>query len=393
MGRPPLPVGTFGRIDFHHNGEERVRARASFRDVDGVRRPVTRWGSSAQQAEARLRAALACRAGPAVGALSAQTRVTDAARVWLAQVDGSGRASGTRSLYRAAVRGYVVPAMGELRLGELTVPLIEHALAVVLSGHGSGAARTARAALSGICSMAARHGAVPTNPVRDTAPIRQGRKPVRALTVTEAADLLGRLRRDTRARRLDLPDLVEFMLATGTRIGEAAAVRDAVVDLTARTVTVNATVIRVPGSGLRLQPHPKTTAANRTLSLPAHLVALLHRRAKTRRTNPAGIVFCSPAGMIRDPSNSQADLREVLDRIGYGWVTSHTFRKTVATRLDEAGMSARQIADQLGHSRPSMTLDVYLGRQRSVNRAAAAVLDRAAAGRGFIDRKLFVSCS
>jgi integrase len=57
-------------------------------------------------------------------------------------------------------------------------------------------------------------------------------------------------------------------------------------------------------------------------------------------------------------------------------VTSHTFRKTAATELDRAGLSARQIADQLGHSKISMTQDNYLGR-RSVGREAADVLDRA----------------
>ena len=31
--------------------------------------------------------------------------------------------------------------------------------------------------------------------------------------------------------------------------------------------------------------------------------------------------------MIRDPSNTQADLRQAMDRIGYPWVTSHVFRK------------------------------------------------------------------
>jgi integrase len=72
-------------------------------------------------------------------------------------------------------------------------------------------------------------------------------------------------------------------------------------------------------------------------------------------------------------------LRAVLDGVGYGWVTSNNFRKTVATRLDEVGLTAREIADQLGHARPSMTLDVYLGRRQSVNVAVAAVLDRAAA--------------
>ena len=41
----------------------------------------------------------------------------------------------------------------------------------------------------------------------------------------------------------------------------------------------------------------------------------------------------------------------------------HTYRKTVATLLDESGATARMIADQLGHSRVSMTQDVYLGRR------------------------------
>jgi integrase len=47
----------------------------------------------------------------------------------------------------------------------------------------------------------------------------------------------------------------------------------------------------------------------------------------------------------------------------FSWVTSHTFRKTVATRLDEAHLTARQIADQLGHAHPSLTQDAYMGRR------------------------------
>ena len=58
------------------------------------------------------------------------------------------------------------------------------------------------------------------------------------------------------------------------------------------------------------------------------------------------------------------------------WVTSHNFRKTTATILDEAGHSARQVADQLGHSKPSMTQDVYMAR-KVANPAAAEALERA----------------
>ncbi len=52
------------------------------------------------------------------------------------------------------------------------------------------------------------------------------------------------------------------------------------------------------------------------------------------------------------------------------------FRKTAATILDEAGLSARQVADQLGHSRPSLTQDVYMGR-KAVGKDAAQALEDA----------------
>ena len=172
---------------------------------------------------------------------------------------------------------------------------------------------------------------------------------------------------------------------------------------------MNATVVRVPGAGLTVQPRPKTTAGWRIIALPEFAVRMLEdRRASSLRQTDAEVVFPPPlTGALRDPSNVSGDLRQLLDsfecetcggtgyqldengslRAGAGgrrirceegpwsWVTSHTFRKTVATRLDEAGLSPRQVADQLGHANPSMTLDVYFGRQ-VVSAEAARVLNR-----------------
>jgi integrase len=49
------------------------------------------------------------------------------------------------------------------------------------------------------------------------------------------------------------------------------------------------------------------------------------------------------------------------------------FRRLVATRLDAAGLSAREIADYLGHERTSMTQDTYMAPkgQRTVRRSCA----------------------
>ncbi len=299
------------------------------------------------------------------------------AAAWLAEVDDSDLAVGTKRLYRFAVQNYVIPGVGQLRLREITVPAVDRLLTAVRKSHGAGAAKSARSVLSGILTEAVRRGAIPTNPVREVASRRAHRRPTpgpRALTVEEARQLCERLAADAEAVELDLPDLVEFMLGTGVRIGEACALRWSAVDLDAATVRIDATLIRVPGRGLEIQEFPKTTAGRRTIALPAFVVDLLERRrAQTPTAQGTAVIFPSPTGRLRDPHNTSSHLRQALDRAGFDWVSSHVFRKTVATRLDEAGLSARQIADHLGHNRPSLTQDVYMGRGLASPEAATAL--------------------
>lgn len=140
-----------------------------------------------------------------------------------------------------------------------------------------------------------RHGALRIDPVRDTQPIVCPRKRVRALTIGEATDLVARLRTDRAALRLDLPDFVELMLGTGVRIGEACAVREATLDLRAGTVHINATVVRVNGAGLQIQPRTKTAGSERILHLPQQLVRMLTRRKLAGHApGPAGVIFTLP---------------------------------------------------------------------------------------------------
>lgn len=241
--------------------------------------------------------------------------------------------------------------------------------------HGPGAAKTARTVLSGVFGLAVRRGAVPTNPVRDIDRIKRPRRrnPARALMPAELTDLLAKVHADTRAQHLDLADVIEVMAGTGCRIGEALAIRRS--RIVAGTVEINATIIRLKGQGLRIQERPKTAAGWRVIALPTHLnERLAYRCADGWVANDYDLVLPTVRGNIRDPRNTARDLRNLFDRIGYPWVHGHVFRKTVATRLDDAGLSARLIADQLGHWRPSMTQDTYLGRH-VVSVAAGRVLD------------------
>jgi integrase len=57
------------------------------------------------------------------------------------------------------------------------------------------------------------------------------------------------------------------------------------------------------------------------------------------------------------------------------WVVTHTYRKTTATSIKEAGLDDLAASDQLGHAHVSMTQNVYYGRNK-IRREVADVLDQ-----------------
>jgi integrase len=96
--------------------------------------------------------------------------------------------------------------------------------------------------------------------------------------------------------------LVDFILATGLRIGEVLAVTWDALDLDTGTVEVRGTVVRKPGrGGLHIQLKPKSEAGWRTLHLPDWLVVLLHARKRVETVRevarPAGH---SPVSLAQD---------------------------------------------------------------------------------------------
>ncbi|SDR75765.1 Site-specific recombinase XerD [Nocardioides scoriae] len=357
---------------------KRFRARAYYRDFDGVTRLVEASGRTSTQASQTLRAKLQNRSQAGRrGELTSMSRFSDAAALWVQRIDSlvsdGSRSPSTAEIYRRQLRLHVLPAMGELRLGEITTPLVDRVISSIKSTVSPATAKTARSVISGVMGQAVRHGAALANPVREVERIEStARRSPRALEAAERVELLTWLAQDEKARRHDLPELVFFMLATGVRIGEALATVWSEVDFAAGTVHVSSTLVRVRGEGL-LRKSTKTSSGDRLLDLPASALAVLQRRfmSGARLDQP---LFPDVVGGFRDPSNVRRELREARESAGMPWVTSHTFRKTAATILDEAALSARLIADQLGHSRISMTQDVYLAR-RSVGSPAALALD------------------
>lgn len=383
MPRPPMPLGTHGKIRTYPTSTG-WRATTKFRDFDGATRTVERWGKTKAAAVRALKEALRDRTPPAgADGITPDTRFKDAAALWLEEfqraVDSGRRSPTSKETYANRLHNLVLPAVGELRVRELTVPRLGRVVAAAQDLHSSSTAKTVRTILSGVCGLAVRHGALPANPVRDVAPLEGKKRKARALALDELTDLLAKLDADEIAARHDLPDLARWYAGTGERTGEGLAVHWHHLDLHAGTVAWGGGLIRVKGEGQRIN-FGKTDVSERALPLSAWLVDMLReRRAKLAerfgvdQADLRGPVFPNSLGGLRDKHNTLARWREFRERAGYSWVTFRTFRRSVATLLDEAGLSARQIADQLGHSKISTTQDVYMARRVTSRKAADAL--------------------
>lgn len=381
MARPTLPIGSYGRIAIRplRDGYE---ASCRYRDQDGMTRRVSAVGPTRSAAEKNLRATLANRCVGIEGTLTRDSRFAVAAEMWFESITSAAeaqqRSPSTVRVYRTVLDGRVLPALGQLKLREVTTSRVDNFLVTVRDRSGHAVAKTCRSVISGVLKLAMRADAVTRNAAAGTTPLSgKPKKQPRGLAPDERARWLAQLSADPRSVSKDLPDLVSFMLDTGVRIGEALAVTWDQIDFEAATVEISYTVIRVKGQGL-LRKSTKTAAGIRVLPLPPSTVVMLRRRRRAGRigTTP---VFPGFRGSWRDPTNTSRDLRNARGTEEFSWVTSHVFRKTAATMLDEAGMSARDIANHMGHSKISMTQDHYLSRTVT-NRRAAEVLGEGTSG-------------
>jgi integrase len=177
-----------------------------------------------------------------------------------------------------------------------------------------------------------------------------------------------------------------FMLGTGCRIGEAAALVWDDVDLVRRAVIVRHTLtwpLVRPGKRRWERTPAKTHKSRRALSLPLFVVAALReQRARNATARLAASDWVDNGFVFPNLSGGPIRANHVLDAwhvalrdAGFEPRRLHDLRASVATLLFADGFETRSIADQLGHSSTSMTEGRYIGSVPEMLRQAASRLD------------------
>lgn len=391
MPRPPTPVGTWGEIHTKQISENVWESHARFRMKDGSSKQVRRRGASKTKAINNLKARLTDLADEInSGQITPDTRfaaICDQAMDALARAHKiAGKSPGTPRLYRGYVKNWIKPALGELQAREVRAWQCNE---LIQKGREQSfdTAKGLRAALSMCCAFAVRYGAMDVNPVKSTDRLERGQaKEVQAMTLDQRRELRAKLaelgqakQTDAKGRSLgrraqvwlDLPDIMDAMLATGVRLGELLALDDGEVEPAAPTVLIGHHLVRETGVGLHRLAYRKGNSGGLLLAVPQWSVPMWRRRKLAAA--PGGPIFPSWNGQWADPSNVGGRMREAFDACGFEWVTSHVWRKTVATVLDEADLPTTAIADQLGNS--PQVVERHYRRKRAANQATARALE------------------
>ncbi|MDR0488227.1 MAG: site-specific integrase [Propionibacteriaceae bacterium] len=387
MTRPRIPIGTFGEVTFLRTTQGRVEARTRYRDWDGKSRLVQAVGTSKRQAEQNLKVKLAQRTlfQPPVSGLTPDSSFGDLVEYWLEDIELENRlAQQTRDRYRYHMRQLVLPAFENLTLREIGVArcdmLIKNLLKVSYNK-----ARQAKVVLRLAFGLAVRHEIIPRNPMDGIARLHKPAHTPDAMTPEEVNSVRIAVRFwETgivpSGPRPDgqLSAIIEVMLGTSARIGEALAIRRRDVDVESPTpsIAIRGTIVTPRGLAPYRQDHPKTAKSRRVIAIPSFTAQAIRARLEAMTDiSPDALVFCSRNGTPLTTNNVRRQLRHVLNLAGIEGVTPHMFRRTVATAISETA-SIDLAAELLGHTDPKITVQHYIRRSEMVNPATADILER-----------------
>lgn len=287
---------------------------------------------------------------------------------WYVHVSQKRRAN-TVKTYGSYMNGHVKPDLGHYQVSQLTPAKLEkYFWEKAKMGLQPRSVGHLRAVLRAALSFGEREGWVDRNVAKFAEPPAIPQSKIEPFTPDQIEPLLQAMV----GERLEA--LFYFVLATGTREGEALGVTWPDVDLDAGTVHIQHTLLRQDGEYV-LDDYVKNSSSNRILALPDEAVALLNVW-KTKQDgwkedwgqdwgNQWDLVFTTEYGRPLHQSTVLHSFQRMLD----AWNKEnpdklprkrfYDLRHSCASYLIFKGASLMDVKEQLGHSQIALTANTY----------------------------------
>ncbi|KUJ66008.1 hypothetical protein ACZ90_40770 [Streptomyces albus subsp. albus] len=282
----------------------------------------------------------------------------------------------TMARYRAYVQDDLAPALGHIKLDDLgyahIAAFVRHQLA-----HGRGPVTVHRilATLSSALGEAVKHHRLDRNPARPTIIPRPAAAERHIWTTEEAVDFL----RYNHTVDPLMADLVELLIGTGIRKGEALGLRWEDVHLDERVLYIRRTLSAIDNNQLALTT-PKTRSSKNWVAISDRVATVLQRRAQEKCPSTAqglrgDFVFHRPDGRPLHPEYALNRFHLLCREAGVPRTTLHDLRHLAATISITAGVPLTVVSKTLRHSTLSTTANIYSHLTTQAARQAVDTID------------------
>jgi integrase len=304
----------------------------------------------------------------------------------------------TLERYKELARHHVRPHLGTARLQRLKTVNFAELYGKLQSPKPGGAGLAPRTVghihrlLHRIFSQAQKWDLLTNNSVALAEPPAVAQTEIEILTPEEIKDILDALRspppkpgRNSEPHRLYMAAVIG--LATGMRRGEIVALRWSDIDLEAGKIRVDRSLEQTD-AGLAFKA-PKTKAGRRTITVPLSVVTELRRHWRQQQEQRLmlglgkggsdELVLALPDTAPWPPDSLTTAWAKTVASLKLPKVTLHALRHTHASQLIAAGVDVVTVSRRLGHSKPSVTLNVYAHLFDNPDERASEVVEEALA--------------
>lgn len=280
----------------------------------------------------------------------------------------------TRASYQANLNNWIYPALGDLKLPEITAPQIE-ALFVSMQKQKKAHSTVLKVytILKGVFKKACKGKSAAENPmlIVDRPLPRKGeirKKKPEAYTAKEIVYIRECLDQEP----LMWKALIYFMSDTGLRRGECCALQWKNLDFKKNTARISGSLGYTAEKGVYLD----TTKADKvwTIDVDQYVMDLLKQLKTEQLRNgiPSTFVFTQQKSI--DPIHPQSPtrfLKNMEKKYGIHHLHPHKLRHSFASIAITNGADVASVSEKLGHSDPAVTLRMYThASQESIKRAS-----------------------
>ena len=257
------------------------------------------------------------------------------------------------------------------KINRITIARIEKFIQIRQEqGMKLGTLRKILVSLNQIMSYAVRHKYIGHNPLRDAErPRGQGVEESNKITILNVEEIKTFLE-----QVIDKKYHTLFMLAitTGARQGELLGLKWSDVDWKNSQIHIQRTFNK--GRWFA----PKTKGSERRIDIGPSMVKALKEWKLACLPNEHNLIFPNRAGQPINHSNMvNRYYFPALDKAKIPQIKFHALRHTTASLMIEQGENIKYIQSQLGHSSPTVTLNVYAHLMKPTNQEAACRLESA----------------